>query len=646
MTNERTDLFRSNQLTRSIGMSCLQLMVVCTLLFVLIGTNAIYAFETNCQIHDPSTVIKSGGTYWVYGTGTGIPQFSSTDRLHWTYRGQVFASAPSWVASTVPSNTNNTAWAPDIRYINGQYFLYYCYSAFGTNTSGIGVATNSNPGPTGWVDHGLVIASSGTSFNAIDPCIIQDTAGTPWVSFGSFYSGIRLIQINASNGKQSSTNRTIYTLAKHPQSSNDSIEASCITYHNGYYYLFVNWDSCCNGNKSTYNIRVGRSTSMTGPYVDRYGVNMVNGGGSMFLCSVENKNNGAIFDDEVGPGHAGILNDTDGTYFTCHYEWARDRNGASILNLIKMSWDSDNWPRVPNYDAQNGVLPGLIFKLNNQASGLCLDDPYASNTPGTIVQQWYDNGNAAQEWNLTDQGNGYYLVTDSAVNLSLDNPNGGGAAGTKMEIANTSNSSEQQWKILPLGEGYYSVTNQASGLCLDDPNASTSAGTQIQQWYENGATAQAWLFTVVPDANGIVSGATYKFTNVAANLCLDDPSGSTTLGQQMDLWTDNGYEPQHFKIESTGNGNYKITCQASALCLDDPNGSTTPGVKLQQWEDNGLTTQQWRLQRQSDGTYKITNVAGNLCIDDPYGSSTTGQLLQLYTDNGATAQRWQLTRVN
>jgi len=379
-------------------------------------------------------MVKAGSTYWIYGTATGVYQFSSTDRLNWTFRGQVVGSRPGWVGGST-GNTDNVAWAPDVHYMNGKWYMYYSYSAIYTNNSGIGVATNSNNlDPGSWVDQGLVVSSRNTDYNAIDPCIFQDANGAAWMVFGSYFSGIKLIQIDPATGKKASWNSNTYTLAQHPQTSNNSIEAPAIYYHNGYYYLFANWDGCCAGNTSTYNIRIGRSTSITGPYIDKDGNNLNNGGGSVFLCSVENKNNGQRFDDEVGPGHAGILSDTDGDWLSCHYEWARDRGGATTVNLLKLTWDADGWPRVPNYNSGNGVLPGLTYTLTNQASGLNLDDPNGTNVHGTIVRQWTPNGVPAQQWNLTDKGGGYYVVTNIAANLSLDDNGWSTTPGALMDL--------------------------------------------------------------------------------------------------------------------------------------------------------------------------------------------------------------------
>jgi len=325
-------------------------LYLCLLLMLLLGLatslHPVRAAETDCGLRDPSTIVRDHGLYWIYGTGRGIPEYSSSDRLHWTFRGEVFSSAPAWVASTVPASTSNFAWAPDIRFFHGKWHLYYSFSSFGSNISGIGVATNDTLSPRSWTDQGLVVQSGkNTNYNAIDPAVFQGPNGELWLSFGSFFSGIKLVQLDTATGKQRAGLSNIYTLAEHPQSPANAIEASMVTYHAGFYYLFVNWDSCCRGNQSTYNIRVGRSKNITGPYRDRAGLKMLQGGGTLFLGAVKSSAAGAVT-EEVGPGHAGVLSERGGEFFSCSYEWARDRAGKSTVNVSKLTWDRDGWPQI------------------------------------------------------------------------------------------------------------------------------------------------------------------------------------------------------------------------------------------------------------------------------------------------------------
>lgn len=297
-------------------------------------------------IHDPSTVIRDGKNYFIFGTGPGVRVKSSPDLTNWDNAGSVFGRPPEWTRKVAPSNlarlrfSGDSFWAPDIIRVNGKYFLYYSVSAFGKQTSAIGLASNSTLAPTAtnylWHDGGTVIASAKNSaFNAIDPSAFLDRDGKLWLAFGSYWHGIFLTELNPQSGQRIATNSPLHHLAW-----NHSIEAACVTRHENFYYLFVNWGECCKGTNSTYEVRVGRAEKVTGPYLDRAGKNLADGGGSPFLAS-----SGRF----IGPGHIGIVDDgaTNGvTRFTYHYYDAATQ-GRSRLALGKIDW-TDGWPRPAN----------------------------------------------------------------------------------------------------------------------------------------------------------------------------------------------------------------------------------------------------------------------------------------------------------
>ena len=149
--------------------------------------------------HDP-VLIRQGGTYYLFCTGQGIAVWSSKDRKTWQAEKPVFAAPPAWAVAAVPSFKGHT-WAPDISFANGLYSLFYSVSSFGKNTSCIGLATNKTLNSTSpdfkWIDHGRVIQSvpGRDMWNAIDPNLARDAAGTPWLAFGSFWDGIKLVKM-------------------------------------------------------------------------------------------------------------------------------------------------------------------------------------------------------------------------------------------------------------------------------------------------------------------------------------------------------------------------------------------------------------------------------------------------------------------
>src|SRR5664279_722792 len=194
-------------------------------------------------IHDPSAVIKCGNRYYVFGTGQGIISKSSTDKTYWVTGPSVFASAPSWTTN-VPAFTGTTFWAPDITFFNGQYHLYYACSTFGSQVSGIGLATTPTLDPNDpnyhWTDQGEVIQSgAGVSYNAIDPSVTFDSSSNLWMSFGSFFGGIKMIQLDAVTGKTNTTNTTVSSIANDNAASGDPIEASYLYYHGAVSYTHL-----------------------------------------------------------------------------------------------------------------------------------------------------------------------------------------------------------------------------------------------------------------------------------------------------------------------------------------------------------------------------------------------------------------------
>ena len=295
------------------------------------------------HVHDP-TLIKEGDTFYLFSTRAGISVRCSMDLVRWKLCGDVFGHLPQWAVQDVPGLRG--LWAPDISYFNGKYHLYYSASTFGSNRSSIGLATNLTLDPTSdkyrWEDQGKIIGSyPSDDWNAIDPNIVLDEQGQPWLSFGSFWGGLKLRKIDLKTGKLSSQDQTLYSLASRPRTKElpGAIEAPAILRKNGYYYLFVSFDFCCRGKESTYNIRVGRARRVTGPYTDRSGKPMMEDGGTLLLAGEGRWR---------GPGHCAILQDKHGEKLVYHAydtEW----RGTPTLRITPLLWDAEGWPRVsPN----------------------------------------------------------------------------------------------------------------------------------------------------------------------------------------------------------------------------------------------------------------------------------------------------------
>lgn len=320
-------------------------------------------------VHDP-VMIRHGATYYLFATGVGISVWSSRDLKTWRKEAPVFTKAPQWAVDTIPGFRGHI-WAPDISYHNGQYYLYYSVSAFGKNTSAIGVATNKTLDSASkdfrWVDHGRVIQSypGMTNWNAIDPNIIKDEKGVPYMVFGSFWDGLKMFKLTKDLLKPAEPVERMPTVASRKQRSSETnppavdnnpvdaggnaIEAPFIFKKQPYYYFFASIDYCCKGEKSTYKMIVGRSKNIKGPYVDKDGVELRRGGGTILLQG--NK-------EWHGVGHNSTYTFDGKDYIVYHGYDAADK-GRSKLQIRELSWNANGWPYIEEKLNKADALPNL-----------------------------------------------------------------------------------------------------------------------------------------------------------------------------------------------------------------------------------------------------------------------------------------------
>ncbi len=294
--------------------------------------------------HDP-VVAKQGDTYYLFCTGPGITRFSSKDLKTWKKGKPVFTESLQW-ANEVAPGFNGHIWAPDITFYNGTYYLYYSISAFGKNTSAIGLVTNKTLNPNDenykWQDQGAVVQSvpNRDMWNAIDPNLVFDENGTPWLAFGSFWNGLKMVKMNT-NLKEVAQPEEWHTIAKRQRdfeiedanAGNAALEAPFIFKKGEYYYQFLSWDYCCRGENSTYKVVVGRSKSVTGPYVDKEGKSLNHGGGSLVVEGDGNWH---------GIGHNSVYTFDGKDYYFSHGYDANDK-GAPKLIVKEVVWKA-GWP--------------------------------------------------------------------------------------------------------------------------------------------------------------------------------------------------------------------------------------------------------------------------------------------------------------
>jgi arabinan endo-1,5-alpha-L-arabinosidase len=291
-------------------------------------------------IHDPA-IIRHRGIYHLFASNRFaeklVPMFCSTDRRRWALCGNVFDAVPAWALQEVPGARG--IWAPDITLLRGKYHLYYSVSTFGKNRSVIGLATNRTLDPRSpdyrWVDEGLVVRSTPEDdWNAIDANLAVDERGTPWLVWGSFWGGIKMRRVDPRTGKLSESDTALHSLASRRPLAPPAIEAPFIVRKGKDFYLFVSFDICCRGKESTYKTMVGRAKRITGPYIDKDGQPMAQGGGTLLLEGT---------DAWRGPGHVAVLFDADADLLVFHaYDGT---TGRPTLQISTMVWEN-GWPRV------------------------------------------------------------------------------------------------------------------------------------------------------------------------------------------------------------------------------------------------------------------------------------------------------------
>lgn len=319
----------------------------CLGLLLLWGGSAGAQEVSDIRVHDP-VVIREGDTYHLFCTGRGIAHFTSPDLKEWTETEPVFPEKPTWTDGVV-ADFGNHIWAPDVVFHEGLYYLYYSISAFAKNTSAIGVATSRSLDPAsadyGWTDHGIVVRSHPNRdlWNAIDPNLIFDEEGRPWMSFGSFWNGLKLTLLDTSLVGLA-PEQEWHTLARRERSfelsdqnpGDAALEAPFIFKKGDFYYLFLSWDLCCRGENSTYKVVVGRSPRVEGPYFDQEGKNLFHGGGSLVLQGNANW---------YGAGHCSVY-DFDGTDYMFFHAYDAADKGRPKLGVRPIRWTDGGWPQV------------------------------------------------------------------------------------------------------------------------------------------------------------------------------------------------------------------------------------------------------------------------------------------------------------
>ncbi|MBL8278445.1 MAG: arabinan endo-1,5-alpha-L-arabinosidase [Pelomonas sp.] len=283
--------------------------------------------------HDP-TLLMQRDRWFVFTTGPGLQRLVSRDAgATWQRLPPVFTEAPAWWAEAVPAHRGLDVWAPKLFEHHGRVWVLYSISTFGKNRSAIGLASAERPDGA-WRDEGLVVQSRAEDrFNAIDPDLFVERDGRLWLSYGSFWDGLRLTELSADTLRPIGPTRFI-------AQRKAGIEAPTIWRRGEWVYLLASYDLCCRGKDSTYNVRVGRARSVDGPFLDRDGQDLLTGGGTPLLAG------GARW---KGPGHQDVGSDATGDWLV-HHAYDSERGGKPHLRIKRIAWSADGWPSVAQED--------------------------------------------------------------------------------------------------------------------------------------------------------------------------------------------------------------------------------------------------------------------------------------------------------
>ncbi len=439
--------------------------------------------------HDPTHMVKDGSRYYIFTTGDGIWNMSASnsDFSDWQTESLVFSSGtwPGWINSYVPG-FEGFFWAPEIIYMNGAWHLYYSCSTWGSQNSAIGVVTTPSLVSRTWNDQGMVVyTTSSSDHNAIDPGLFKDNEGKVWMTYGSYWSGIVMTELDSITGKPVNPGNLYYV-------ANNSCEASNVLVHGSYYYLFFNRGACCSGIHSTYHILMGRSINPTGPFYDKDSVSTNNGGGSLFLHS------DGFF---IGPGHFGY---GEGK-LTYHY-YDGLAGGAAKLKIGTIEWE-DNWP-VAVYSRGGSPAEGN-YVIANYSSSKVLQLENADTVNGMNVAQYTETGDTSQHWNFSYIGNGYYKISPVlAPDKALEVEDCSTSDGANIQIGKYEGKDCQHWYIANMGSGVYRIMASHSRKAIEIGQGSAIEGANARQnSYSDNRTYQRWRLKEPTDIDLIISNS-------------------------------------------------------------------------------------------------------------------------------------------
>jgi arabinan endo-1,5-alpha-L-arabinosidase len=435
--------------------------------FLLTSTIA-FALDGHVVIHDPSTVVACDGKLYTYGTGGS----SLVSDDGWTWRS----------GTALPRR----GLAPDVIHLGDRYYVYVAANIGAQPKAAVNMIWSKTLDPSSpdykWEEGGVVASSDGVEdSNAIDPGVFLDpNDGRLWLTYGSYFGYIRLVELDPKTGKRINADDKPRDLAI-------NCEASDMMFHDGWYYLLATHGSCCRGADSGYNIRVGRSKKVTGPFLDADGIDMIEGGGKLLIGS-----GGRL----IGPGHFGLLDLGDGVQkFSLHWEADLDKGGASVLDIRPLLW-KDGWP-VAGENMKEGT-----YEIESVRTGTALELAVEGMPVGGPRRRIIPPGGGAPGGMFA--GTGEVIPPQDAAQVSAKWPTGN----VEPRMANYLCQAQQKWAVTAVpnaggypGSPYFKIAIAGTDRVL----AATADAELVVLPAFTGEPAQLWRMDQLDDGSWRIS---------------------------------------------------------------------------------------------------------------------------------------------
>lgn len=603
--------------------------------------------------HDPSSIMAENGSYYIFSTNNNLNLKASTDLLNWTWAAQPFAftqGIPAYMATYCAQGTDASPWnlwAPEIVKNGSTYYLYYSRNcpksvvgATYQEQSILGVATSTSIVGGVWTDQGAVlnVDLNTAHYRVIDPTVVFDQSKRMWVAVGSFGSsdaagttngGIHIFELNPSTGKLLNASDAGTRLA------GPWIEAPYITYHAGYYYLFFNQQQCCQGLGSTYYIRVGRSTSITGPYTDKDGIALTNSGGTLFAgldydanYSDANKtpsaNHGRV-GRELGPGHVGMYTTSVGIdIYTYHFYDSTTTAGDPTLGERSMIWGDDGWPRF-GWNLLDGVyfIGSALMPTAGAPTGGMFLEALPSNQIIPEFTAW--DGSNLQLWKFARVAANQFSITNVQTGLALT------AVSGAIRLAAYSATSAFRWTIQQANDRSFALINASTGLALQIPNSTLTPVELGSAAFTNATNQRQWISPV----------GEFTIKNQWSNMNL--AATNNTAASQLAQATVANVALQKWMLVPTLDGYTKVQNVSSGFAMELNGAALADNTTILQKTSANIDAQKWAIEPLPDSSWRLINKASGKVVQT--STQTNGalaiQLKWLSTRN----QQWALTNI-